>query len=502
MKLLQPLLAVSALATGVRASQKVVPVPFSRQAERRTGLRRRAGTFSQELNNNLTGGGYYAQVTVGTPPQPVNLILDTGSSDVWVLDSRANLCNSEALQLYYGDCLATYDPSQSSTYSLVSDDSFSIQYVDGSGAEGNYIKDNLSIGGANITALQMGLAENSTINSGLLGVGFSANVAATKQYPNIIDMFMQQDLIASEAYSLYLDDLHAETGTILFGGLDTAKFIGELKAVPIQPDAETGTYSSFTVALSSFTTTADNGTVANYTRAAAIPVILDSGTTLTYLPSSIADRVFDAFGAYDDTSSGGTGLVYVDCGYLSDSKNLTFDFQFGGTDGPLIRVPIDEMILDNVDSYTGLGLQVPDDLPFDNACSFGLQANQGYYLLGDTFLRSAYVVYDLSNKTIAMAPANLNSTDTHVVEITKESGIPLLSGVASQVTAEQTATGLPGISGNSALPTVTVTSTGSPSASSTGNAAARAVPAPNWEAAAVATIAAGFGLVGAGLILL
>ncbi|KAI1100998.1 aspartic peptidase domain-containing protein [Jackrogersella minutella] len=488
--------SVAPVSADTTSNQRVVPVSFSKPTSRLPALHKRAGTYSQELNNNLTGGGYYAQVTVGTPSQTVDLIVDTGSSDVWLLDSSSDICQSTAMQSYYGYCLPTYDPSKSSTYSVVSDDSFSIRYVDGSGAEGDYIKDNFSIGGADVKSLQMGLAENSTINSGLLGIGFAANVAAKTPYPNIIDLLQSQDLIAIQAYSLYLDDLYAETGTILFGGLDTEKFIGDLKTVDIQPDRN-GNYTSFTVALSSLTTTADNGTVTNYTRS-AVPVILDSGTTLTYIPNSMATRIFRAFDAVDDTS--GTGLVYISCDYLNN--NLTFDFQFGGNDGPVVKVPVDEMILNNVEGYMELGLDVPS-LPFDNACSFGLQPNSDYYLLGDTFLRSAYVVYDLTNKQIGLAQANLNSTKSNVLEITQESGIPDASGVASQVSVEQTATGLPGTGGvNTGSATATSTTTSSSTSSSGANAGARAVPAPDWEALAVAAVASVCGLMGVGLVVL
>lgn len=149
-------------------------------------------------------GGYYAEVALGTPPQPVTLILDTGSSDVWVLDTNADLCQSPTLQSVYGTCLATYEPTDSSTYQLVDQDAFSIQYLDNSGAEGDYIKDTLHIAGTSIEALQVGLAENSSINSGLIGIGFNTNVAADKPYPNIIDLFVEQDLIDIGAYSLYL----------------------------------------------------------------------------------------------------------------------------------------------------------------------------------------------------------------------------------------------------------------------------------------------------------
>lgn len=490
-------LLTASFAAGATA-QRVIPVNFSRPTARLPTLHSRAGTYSQELNNNLTGGGYYAQVAVGTPPQTVDLIVDTGSSDVWLLDSDANLCRSRSMQSYYGYCLSTYDPSKSSTYSIVSQDDFSIRYVDGSGAEGNYIRDDFSIGGADIDALQMGLAENSTVNSGLLGIGFAANVASETPYPNIMSLFQDQDLIAIQAYSLYLDDLFAETGTILFGGLDTQKFIGELQTVAIQPDRY-GNYSSFTVALSSFSTTANNGTSTNYTRT-AIPVILDSGTTLTYFPASIANRIFDAFGAVDDTS--GTGLVFVDCNYL-DSNNFTFNFQFGGNDGPVIRVPIDEMVLDNIGGYVELGLDLPS-LPFDNACSFGIQPSSDYYLLGDTFLRSAYIVYDLTNKQIGLAQANVNSTESNIIEITEESGIPKASGVASQVVADQTSTGLPSTSNaGSGTSTGSVTSSATPTGQNGENGGSRAVPSPLWGALITSTLASLCGLImGGGLVLL
>ncbi|KAI0405609.1 aspartic peptidase domain-containing protein [Xylaria palmicola] len=483
------LVGLGAVATSVVA-QKVIPLSFSRAGPQHNGLRRRAGTYSQELNNNLTGGGYFAEVALGTPPQPVTLILDTGSSDVWVLDTNADLCHSRSLQFIYGTCLATYEPADSSTYQLVDRGAFSIQYLDNSGADGDYIKDTLHIAGASIDALQVGLAENSTINSGLLGIGFNTNVAAAEPYPNIIDLFVEQDLIDIQAYSLYLDDLFAETGTILFGGIDTRKFIGQLKAVNILPDTRSRIYSSFTVALQSLKINASSNTRGSELLSQVTPVILDSGTTLTYLPTTVARRIYSTFNAVDDTS--GTGLVYADCGLLSSERDTTIDFQFGGDDGPVIRVPMDELVLDNVKGYISIGLELPD-LPFDDVCSFGIQSLSNTFLLGDTFLRSAYVVYDLTNKKIALAQANLNATESNVIEITA-SGIPLVSGVAAQQTASPT--------GHSDDADNSGTDDDQSEESSTDSAAPRAVPALNWEAAGVMVIATLFSFAGAGLFAL
>ncbi|KAI1345537.1 aspartic peptidase domain-containing protein [Xylaria sp. FL0043] len=475
-------------------AQKVVSLPFSRAGPGHTSLRKRAGTYSQELNNNLTGGGYYAEVSLGTPPQPVTLILDTGSSDVWVLDSHADLCQDQELQYTYGTCLATYDPTSSSTYALVDPDGFSIQYLDSSGAEGDYIKDTFRIGGASIKALQVGLAENSTINSGLLGIGFNTNVAAVDPYHNIVDLFVDQKLIETQAYSLYLDDLFAETGTILFGGIDNKKFIGQLKSVDILRDARSKTYSSFTVALNSLTVSSGPKSGNTDFLGEETPVILDSGTTLTYLPPRVATQIYRRFNAVDDSLV--TGLIFVDCGLLTSEKNTTLDFQFGGSDGPLIKVPIDELVLDNVKGYIALGLELPH-LPFDDVCSFGIQGLRGVYLLGDTFLRSAYVVYDLNHKKIALAQANLNATGSNVMEISATSGIPLVKGVAAQETPTPT-------NGNSndknGLGSSGSSGTDAANESTSDSAAPRAMPALEWEAAAVMLVATFFCLAGAGLV--
>lgn len=60
-------------------------------------------TYTETLVNNITGGGYYAVVEVGTPGQQMSLVLDTGSADAWVVYYAADLCTSAKLQAYYGD---------------------------------------------------------------------------------------------------------------------------------------------------------------------------------------------------------------------------------------------------------------------------------------------------------------------------------------------------------------------------------------------------------------
>ena len=175
--------------------------------------------------------------------------------------------------------------------------------------------------------------------------------------------------------------------------------------------------------------------------------ILDSGTTLSYLPSGIVNELYEAIGAIDDTFR--TGAVFISCSILDDFPDLEFTFTFASADddtAATISVPLREMVLDNVRPFLRQGYTLPPDIPFadDSVCSLGLQAIDGggaasgsgqiitdLALLGATFLRSAYAVYDLDNREIGLAQANLNATGSNIVEITD--GIPVrVTGVESQ----------------------------------------------------------------------
>lgn len=145
-------------------------------------------------------------------------------------------------------------------------------------------------------------------------------------------------------------------------------------------------------------------------RSSSLPagVLLDSGTTLTYLPNEITQTIHSQVRAAIDTSSG-RATAYVPCALASQDRSLDFTFS-----GIKISVPYNELVLDSK-TPSGSGLQFPDGTP---ACVFGIASNGGgTSVLGDTFLRSAYVVYDLANHQISLAPTNFNSTSDNIKEI-------------------------------------------------------------------------------------
>jgi Eukaryotic aspartyl protease len=240
-------------------------------------LARRANTVQADITNELLL--YLINVTVGTPPQPISLQLDTGSSDIWFPAVSANICQEEAVACSLG----TYDFSASSTAIDIGPDEFEIQYVDGSSVQGDYILDTLNIGSTKLTNMTMAAATAASRGVGIMGIGFRAGESIAEltgqTYPDVINVLKNEGKTSSLAYSLWLDDVNANTGSILFGGVDTSKYTGDLIALPIQNDAQTGTLTSFTVAWTGLTSTGSGKTVTYTSSNAAVPAILDSGTT-------------------------------------------------------------------------------------------------------------------------------------------------------------------------------------------------------------------------------
>lgn len=408
-----------------------------------SSLARRA-TYSEQVINHIAGGGYFVQVKVGTPGQTITMLLDTGSSDAWVLSHEADLCTDKDLQDLYGmACIDTYDPTKSSTEKMVKAGGFKITYLDGGTASGDYITDDFSIGGTTLKSLQMAYVTKAVRGTGILGLGFSASERAVTKYPNVMDELANQGKIGCKAYSLYLNDRRTDAGTILFGGIDTDKFIGPLEVLPLyKPPGSGANYSSFEVNFTSVALTHTNGTTLTIPTSILdhpAPAVLDSGTTLSYLPDRMATQLYSALGAVFDPD---LRMTLIDCAYLASDPALRLTFSFSPT--ARISVPVWEMVLDILSPATAPLLS--SHFPSSRPCVFGVQStaifedtgaveSSNFTLLGDTFLRSAYVVYDLSHYQIGLAQANLNSTAQTILELSSTgTGLPSATGVAAQQT--------------------------------------------------------------------
>ncbi|KAI9718941.1 MAG: hypothetical protein M1812_003826 [Candelaria pacifica] len=397
----------------------------------RDRLRRRA---SQPVAVTLDNGGtlYYVNISLGTPYQSLSLHIDTGSSDLWTSASTSQICKSRSRPC---QDTGTYNANASSTYKYLNS-GFNISYVDGSGALGDYVTDTARIGNVEVPGLQFGVGYSSNLAEGILGVGYEINEAQVnrqgqKTYSNLPQLMVDGGLIQSSAYSLWLNDLEASQGSILFGGVDTDQFHGELQTLPVL--TTNGVYTEFLIALTSINLS-NGGKKASLfsSRNNAMAVLLDSGSSLTYLPDTIADAIFTQVGASYDTKS---QAAYIPCSMMNNASTLDFTFT-----SPVISVPMNELVIDLGSAEDGSPLTFPDGTP---ACLFGIGPSGGSTnILGDTFLRSAYVVYDLVNNEISLAQTNFNATSNNVLPIsTGTRSVPSATAVANPASAVVTAAG-------------------------------------------------------------
>ncbi|KAI7702586.1 hypothetical protein KC353_g14642, partial [Hortaea werneckii] len=173
-----------------------------------------------------------------------------------------------------------------------------------------------------------------------------------------------------------------------------------------------GYYAEFIIALTAMGTNGDEGSIFSDQ---AIPALLDSGSSLMYLPTRIANALYDGFNAQYDESQ---GTAFVDCSLANSDTTLEFTFS-----GVTISVAMNELVI--VAGYSSRG--VP-------ACILGISPTSSTPVLGDTFLRSAYVVYNIAGNEIAMAQTNFNSTSDNILEITETTSVPSATAVANAVT--------------------------------------------------------------------
>jgi len=101
-----------------------------------------------------------------------------------------------------------------------------------------------------------------------------------------------------------------------------------------------------------------------------MPVLLDTGSTLSYFREDLVAIIGKRFSAYIDEY----GNYAVDCKYQSMNGTVDFGFNRGRM---VINVPYKDFVFEQAEGYCLLGVQ-PADVGSTN------------YVLGDTFIRGAY----------------------------------------------------------------------------------------------------------------
>jgi len=323
------------------------------------------------LVTNFLNAQYFSDIAIGTPPQEFKVVLDTGSSNLWVPSSE---CGSIACYLH-----SKYDSSDSSTYKK-NGSSFEIRY--GSGSVAGFIsQDIVQIGDLKIkdqdfgeATSEPGLAFAFGRFDGILGLGYDS-IAVNKVVPPFYNM-IDQGMLDEPVFAFYLVDTangEGDESEAMFGGINKDHYTGKMTKIPLRRKA----YWEVDLDAISF---GDSTAELENTG-----VILDTGTSLIALPSTLAELLNKEIGAKKSFN----GQYTVECEKRDSLPDLTFTLT--GTNFTI--TPYDYIL-------EVQGSCISSFMPMDFPEPVGPLA-----ILGDAFLRKWYSVYDLGDNSVGLAKA-------------------------------------------------------------------------------------------------
>ncbi|CAK7213936.1 hypothetical protein SCUCBS95973_001967 [Sporothrix curviconia] len=399
--LLSATLLASAATSALAAGHISYPIKHRAVAGAQEGLQRRTASYAGALLTNHSYTSYLIDLEIGTPPQTISLQVDTGSSNMWM-----NVNCDNAADVEFCKVQPQFNADDSSTWKPLNE-TLTLTYGSGNvtinqGAD--VVRIPAAEGGSTITisSLQFGVIEQSySVSNGLIGVSFG-ELGEVTEFPNIIDQLALSNLTNGRVFSLALGNLtnvQAADGVLIFGGIDTKKFVGDLVPLPNLPVQKTDPFpiprywvnmDSISINGTEVVPGHDNLTTTNTPITSPQvfsdingPVILDSGTSFLQLPTTFMESIAKAMGGtvYDDT-------VIVDCAWQLSPGSLQFVFGESNTDYVVIDVPLGSIVLGD-----------------SGSCGLGVQSSDGdNMIMGDILLRQAYCLFDQDKEYIYMAP--------------------------------------------------------------------------------------------------
>ncbi|GAW24584.1 hypothetical protein ANO14919_141730 [Xylariales sp. No.14919] len=319
--------------------------------------------------SNFMNAQYFSEISIGTPPQDFKVILDTGSSNLWV---PSQSCGSIACFLH-----SKYDSSSSSTYKENGTE-FEIRY--GSGSLSGFVsQDDVSVGDLKIkgqdfaeATSEPGLAFAFGRFDGILGLGFD-RLSVNGIVPPFYQL-INQKLIDEPVFAFYLNsESGSDDSEVVFGGVDKDHYTGKITEIPLRRKAY------WEVDLDSISFGDESAELDN------TGVILDTGTSLIALPTDLAELLNKEIGA----KKGYNGQYSIDCSARDSLPDISF--KLSGYDFAI--TPYDYILeVSGSCISTFMGMDFPEPV--------GPLA-----ILGDAFLRKWYSIYDLGKGTVGLAKA-------------------------------------------------------------------------------------------------
>ena len=353
-------------------SNNLLPIPLQISSPKQTPktLRKFSSSPSEVNFNHSNSNLFLLPITLGTPPQTLNVIIDTGSFTLYVGNEE---CKDRLTFVNY------FNPSNSSTF-FNTTLSFSTFYVKGNifGILGqDIITINNMFNNQSGINFQFGVASSSGFlnpldNDGIFGFG---NKYTLKSEHNISESIMhsllENKIISKNVFSLfYIQD--QPTGMMYIGDYHS-NFTTENNNYIAKCNLTQEGYYDWACKLNNVML--NNKTALNITG----DLIFDSGTNGIHFPNSTLETFFNATNKSDcDTANLGQNVFSLVC----NSKESTFDISFV-VNGYRLKIKKELIWMHIVENEYDLYLLLIDFIPNSNLMILGFPGFVNYHILFD-----------------------------------------------------------------------------------------------------------------------
>ncbi|KAG1732509.1 aspartic peptidase domain-containing protein [Suillus lakei] len=372
------------------------------------GTMEKRSTGTNLMTNQNGDSSYFGTVAIGTPPISFNVILDTGSSDLWVAD-QACTTGCSKVQLF--------DDLQSSTFQNLSE-IFQIQYGSGA-AVGTLGQDVVQMAGFSVPNQVFGVvtqASSGLLNppvSGLLGLAWQA-IASSKASPlwqTLASSGTWTDPLMAFQLTRFINGTSVNTeepgGSFTMGFINSSLYTGTIdyQALPATP-------SYWTLPMKSLTVQGNSVTIPTGTSSDSA---IDTGTTLVGGPSSAIQNIFAQIPGSQPGTGSWQGYYTYPC-----STVVNVAISFGGPSWPIS--PADFQLVKLSDSQC-IGA-------FFELTTGGTAPS---WIVGDTFLKNVYSVFRYNPAAVGFAA--LSNTALAMNGVNAPAPSPTIGSVSASATA-------------------------------------------------------------------